>query len=901
MEKVVKKYNKKKLIVFSVNVEQKNNGKTWKKQIKFPPKWTELTMETAYLNNEYNGMALITGEVSNIIVIDIDNREHWKKILEEQNQKEPDTVKAISGSGGYHYYFKYTKDLSHITSKDHCFGKDYDIDVKTNGGCVIIPPTKYFNKNVDKDVKYKWEKSIFDYDPIEMPVWMKKLLLEKLHAKHEEKKVEKPKEKNIETKEENIETYKFIDDEIEKMVEMLSKERTEGYESWINVGMCLYNINTDYLYIWKKFSKKSAKYDETECKNKWKSFNKNKNGLKIGSLIMWCKEDNKEAYEKVMEKKKAKELISLKYPKDKLELAEFKEIGKNHICADIEKSHCLIKGGNHADLFDSMYIEVALGHMALRCKHPECYGKIHCGYIPLTKQEMSFIFNGDININITQKDDELVEFQKIEIYEDKILNELIYNGLNGEAYPQAKIIFYYNKDNFNYGEDNNWYIFENHKWKNIGQKNPKLRDSGHEKLKELYQELLKYYKEKEFDKTKIKAIRQLIKSLDNTGMKNNIMTELVDLFSINRDKHGNFTMNLDSNNYLLGFDNGVYDLKTFEFRAGIPNDYITMSVGYDYNNNHTNKYNELLKFLEDILPNKEERDYILTYLAIGLVGNILELFTILTGNGRNGKSKLIELLKTMLGGYFGAVQSQMFTRARPDANSPDPGLLSLSKKRIVIASEPEKNSKLNSGFIKFITGRDSTTLRNCHSNDMIDFSAKFITLFICNDIPECDDIDNAFSKRLRCINFPTEFVMDPKKENQKKINTDINQNFEYWKLDFMLLLIEYYKKYVKKTELKATENILKWTNQYKEDTDMYLQFLNECTEDSEAHIHMQTIYDKFKGWFKNNNPNTKIPSNKEFTTNIKKYKEIKKHVRIDKKISSGINNLRLKEDNFGND
>jgi hypothetical protein len=61
------------------------------------------------------------------------------------------------------------------------------------------------------------------------------------------------------------------------------------------------------------------------------------------------------------------------------------------------------------------------------------------------------------------------------------------------------------------------------------------------------------------------------------------------------------------------------------------------------------------------------------------------------------------------------------------------------------------------------------TLRNCHSNDMIDFTGNFITLLICNDIPDTDDIDNAFSKRLRCINFPTEFVMEPKKENQKKL------------------------------------------------------------------------------------------------------------------------------------
>ena len=125
---------------------------------------------------------------------------------------------------------------------------------------------------------------------------------------------------------------------------------------------------------------------------------------------------------------------------------------------------------------------------------------------------------------------------------------------------------------------------------------------------------------------------------------------------------------------------------------------------------------------------------------------------------------------------------------------------------------------------------------------MIEFTGNFITLLICNDIPECDDIDNAFSKRLRCINFPTEFVSDPNKENQKKIDVNINQNFDYWKLDFMLLLIEYYKKYTITHELKSTNNILKWTDQYKEDTDLYLQFLNECTEENKEGIYIALHY-----------------------------------------------------------
>ena len=112
----------------------------------------------------------------------------------------------------------------------------------------------------------------------------------------------------------------------------------------------------------------------------------------------------------------------------------------------------------------------------------------------------------------------------------------------------------------------------------------------------------------------------------------------------------------------------------------------------------------------------------------------------------------------------------------------------------------------------------------------------------------------------------------------------------------MLLLIEYYKKYVITHELKATNNILKWTNQYQENTDLYLQFLNENTKESIIHIKTAEIYECFKVWYKTNNPNTKIPGNREFIANIKKYK-IVEHVRINATICYGIKNLQLVESN----
>lgn len=531
--------------------------------------------------------------------------------------------------------------------------------------------------------------------------------------------------------------------------------------------------------------------------------------------------------------------------------------------------------------------------LCIKCKHSECFGKLYpCDHIKLNKQEMNILFNGDVTININNMiiDNDYVDFQQIDIYENDKINYLVYDGLINKSEPLAEIIYYYNKDKYIYAEDEKWYVFENHIWTCTGKKCPELKSSIKPTIKNIYEKLIQYYKDNGNDMAKILKINNLIANVSDNMFKNNIMSELSDIYALKSNPGRDFTQKLDTNQNLIGFENGIYDLLKNEFRNGLPEDFISMSTGYNYVSTYSNRYEELLKFLHDILPDEKEYEYFMLYLSHGLHGNVLELFTILTGVGRNGKSKILELIVLTFGDYLLPISSTMLTRPRPDANQPDPGLLNLAKRRIVIASEPEKNCKLNTGFLKFITGRDITTLRTCHSNDIVKFSPKFLTFFICNDIPECDDIDNAFSRRLRCINFPTEFVDDPKNSKQRLMDASINEKFDSWKSDFILLLISYYKKYNETKKLAPTEKILEWTNKYKEETDMYLSYLNECTEVSESHMVYSYLYENFKMWFKDNNPNTKIPNKKDFSNGIKKHKEIEK-IKISGKVVCGIKNL----------
>ena len=106
----------------------------------------------------------------------------------------------------------------------------------------------------------------------------------------------------------------IIEDNIDrcrKLVGFLSDLRCSEYSSWINVGFCLKNIScadkyieneSEYLELWKDFSRRSTKYKEGECEKRWYNDFKNNieehNKITIKSLYYWAKSDNKEAYDK---------------------------------------------------------------------------------------------------------------------------------------------------------------------------------------------------------------------------------------------------------------------------------------------------------------------------------------------------------------------------------------------------------------------------------------------------------------------------------------------------------------------------------------------------------------------------------------------------------------------------
>lgn len=61
-----------------------------------------------------------------------------------------------------------------------------------------------------------------------------------------------------------------------------------------------------------------------------------------------------------------------------------------------------------------------------------------------------------------------------------------------------------------------------------------------------------------------------------------------------------------------------------------------------------------------------------------------EIFIIFTGTTRNGKSLLSDLLKATLGNYYTSFAANILTKERPPPSQPQPDILYLKSKRVVI-------------------------------------------------------------------------------------------------------------------------------------------------------------------------------------------------------------------------
>ena len=355
-----------------------------------------------------------------------------------------------------------------------------------------------------------------------------------------------------------------------------------------------------------------------------------------------------------------------------------------------------------------------------------------------------------------------------------------------------------------------------------------------------------------------------------------------------------FQEKLDTNEYLVGFNNGVYDLKEMVFRDGLPSDCLSMTVGYDWNEYKENDiiFTKIDRFFSQVQTEIDMKDYILTFIASILRGIPDSKVHIWTGGGGNGKSATVDLIKNMLGDYFGVVPITLLTRKRGASSSATPELADKAGKRFIVVQEPEHNDVVYVGQMKEYTGKDTILARPLYGNPFY-YIPQYKIALTCNNLPTIPSTDEGTWRRLRVTPFESEFVDNNPDETKRRFLKDeeLQEEFIDWSRALMWLVVnKYYPTYKtgingKRYKILEPTKVTQFTNNYKKESDLYMEFMIDnftITDDKKDKEPISLTFEMFREWYSTSYSN-KPPPRKEFVSYLKKNK-----YRIDRQFIYGI-------------
>jgi len=474
--------------------------------------------------------------------------------------------------------------------------------------------------------------------------------------------------------------------------------------------------------------------------------------------------------------------------------------------------------------------------------------------------------------------------KEYEIYNKEIFKNKLKDSLDNNTYKIA--MAFKTKYNDKYVcssmKSNIWWEFNNHRWERIEDAYTIKKILSEDFANEYYEEITETTKEitktsgykKEQLQNKLTILNKITEKLMNIDFKKKIIEESKALFF-----DPDFDTKLDSNEDLIGFNNGVYNLANSEFREGRHDDYISLNTKNDYRPYSPNMphIKDIHKFFNQILPNETVKEYFQIAMATCLSGKTKEeKLYILTGGGSNGKSVTMDLASLALGDYFMSCPITIITRKRGSSNETSPEKVRMKGKRFGVFQETDDGEKLNVGVMKEFTGGDKVLVRDLFkgANEMIEFKPQMKYFLTCNQLPTVPSNDDGTWRRLRVIDFKSKFTDNPCNPNEFKINTNLKHDIKKWAPYFLSYLIYIYEtKYKNINYLSEPDEVLASTNQYKMENDYYTEYFLDkitMTDDPKDIISKDNLYTDFKKWYMVGYDTKIVPKKPEFEKVINK-------------------------------
>jgi len=479
------------------------------------------------------------------------------------------------------------------------------------------------------------------------------------------------------------------------------------------------------------------------------------------------------------------------------------------------------------------------------------------------------------------KQDNPIEYTKIV---NSYSNEYIKQSIEGSHHDIAKACFE------RYGHevvcasitDNLWFLFDQHKWRQIQNGvylSKKLSEEFveifNQKGREIFEKMSKSsdQNDKVLYTNQQRQIQKMISNLKNNNYKTSVMKECREVFY-----NENFSNQLNKNPYLIGFKNGVYDLKTSSFRPGIPEDYISLQMPIEYSeySEDDRLVKEVHDFFEKIFPNRNVRQYFMDIASDVFVGgNHKKHVYFWSGEGNNGKSITQMIFEKMLGEYAIKLPTSLIVGKRTQSSAASPELARAGNGvRWAILQEPDKKDVINIGLLKELSGNDTMYVRGLFQSGG-EMEPMFKLNVICNEPPQIPHGDTATWNRIRVIPFESTFCKDAPEDYDEQIRTKrfpvdpfFADKIPSLIKPFAWVLLNHRKKGLKLVE---PDEVKLATDGYRKQNDIYRQFTEECIiSEQGSKINLPALYNRFKDWFKESNPHQTLPTKNDVKTQFTK-------------------------------
>lgn len=299
-----------------------------------------------------------------------------------------------------------------------------------------------------------------------------------------------------------------------------------------------------------------------------------------------------------------------------------------------------------------------------------------------------------------------------------------------------------------------------------------------------------------------------------------------------------------SNPYLISFKNGTYNLKDGTTTNNSAKNYILQGHNYNISNGNAPMTD---KWFEESFGSKEAANVVKTYIGYSFIRTYgsFQKFMILSGNGGEGKSTILNYLRSLIGASNTSNVDLAALTNQKDARFMTSKLY---QKDLNYFADIGDKFMDQTSILKGLTGGDAIT-GEFKNKDPFEFINHAKLIFSANSLPAFNDFTNGFLRRPiiaevhKIKDFDTKFSMKQVEEERGAFAYECMQLFKQ-------LLDGNYPGKLDKWGFPTTSEMQEALSRWIIENDMVSRWLNEkCdTSDSTAFEKGFYVYDDYKAF-----------------------------------------------------